>query len=206
MASTPDADDALDARLANRAERFQASKQPSFKKVNAYQVNNDSLEMRPAGASQPHGTIPNTPAMVSLISFLLGTMFAFSLVVFAQADLACLWAGHCDESGSVLTPRLGFFMGAWSAFHWGEFAVTAQWNREKVSVDCELPRCFSSREANTLALVDIAFLLDNGYQYHLAHGIALTEYLITTYLRPQWKSFPYISVLGSSMRSRLTSI
>jgi hypothetical protein len=23
-----------------------------------------------------------------------------------------------------------------SAFHWGEFAVTAGWNRQKASVDC----------------------------------------------------------------------
>jgi protein-S-isoprenylcysteine O-methyltransferase len=37
---------------------------------------------------------------------------------------------------SFATYQLGFFVASWSAFHWGEFAVTAGWNRQKVSVDC----------------------------------------------------------------------
>ena len=42
----------------------------------------------------------------------------------------------------------------------------------------------------------IAFLLDNGALYHVAHGFALTEYLISLYLRPSWKTYPYLSTSG----------
>lgn len=45
----------------------------------------------------------------------------------------------------------------------------------------------------------IAFLLDNGMLYHIAHGTALSEYLLSLYLRPSWKAFPYISVIGVSL-------
>jgi len=65
---------------------------------------------------------------------------------------------------------------SWSAFHWGEFAVTAGWNREKVSVD--------------------SFLLNNGRMYHMANGLALLEYLLVLYFRPSLKSFPYVSSIG----------
>jgi protein-S-isoprenylcysteine O-methyltransferase len=50
------------------------------------------------------------------------------MIVFFMGDFGgCWWA----------TPQLGFFIAAWSGFHWGEFAVTAGWNLEKCSVDCE---------------------------------------------------------------------
>lgn len=78
---------------------------------------------------QPRGFIPNTPLSVSLISFLLGSLFAFGLLLFATNGFGRYWWS---------TSQLGFFLAAWSAFHWGEFAVTAGWNREKCSVDCEL--------------------------------------------------------------------
>lgn len=74
------------------------------------------------------------------------------------------------------TRQLGFFLAAWSAFHWGEFAVTAGWNREKCSVD--------------------SFLLENGQIYHIAHGFAVTEYLLTIWFSPGLKSFPYITAIG----------
>ena len=76
---------------------------------------------------QPHGTIPNTPLAVSTISFCLGSVFAVGFSVFLGGGLSCFW---------FATYQLAFFVASWSAFHWGEFAVTAGWNREKVCVDC----------------------------------------------------------------------
>ncbi|KAK0490876.1 Isoprenylcysteine carboxyl methyltransferase family-domain-containing protein [Armillaria novae-zelandiae] len=99
---------------------------------------------------KPNGRIPNTPLAASTISFLLGSLFSLGVLTFAAA--------------------------AWSAFHWGEFAVTAGWNLEKCSVD--------------------SFLLDNGSMYHIAHGTALVEYFITLYFKPSWKSYPYVTTVG----------
>lgn len=116
---------------------------------------------------EPHGNIPNTPLAASTISFLLGAVFSLGTALFLCGGLAYpLWA----------TYQLGFFLAAWSTFHWSEFAVTAGWNREKCSVD--------------------SFLLDNGTTYHIANGSALVEYLITLYLVPSSKTFPYVSQFG----------
>jgi protein-S-isoprenylcysteine O-methyltransferase len=118
-------------------------------------------------SAQPHGSIPNTPLAVSTISFLLGTTFALGSLTFLCGGFYGLW---------FATYQVGFFVASWSAFHWGEFAVTAGWNRDKVSVD--------------------SFLLDNGRMYHVANGLALTEYLLVLYFRPSLKSFPHVSLLG----------
>ncbi|KAH8118319.1 ICMT-domain-containing protein [Phellopilus nigrolimitatus] len=130
--------------------------------------------MRPIGPSQPHGTIPNTPCAVSVISFLLGGVFFFSVLLFFS-KLGGL-AQTVQEGWWWATSQLGFFLAAWSAFHWAEFAVTAGWNREKCSID--------------------SFLLDNGMLYHIAHGTALTEYFLGLYFRPAWKAFPFVSIVG----------
>ncbi|KAJ7276505.1 Isoprenylcysteine carboxyl methyltransferase family-domain-containing protein [Mycena haematopus] len=114
------------------------------------------------------GRIPNTPLFASLISFLLGAVFALGLST-ALALGRPWWA----------TYQLGVFFAAWAAFHWGEYAVTAGWNLEKCSVD--------------------SFLLENGSTYHIAHGTAVAEYVLTLYLRPAWKAHPYISLLGITL-------
>lgn len=77
---------------------------------------------------EPRGSIPNTPLAASTISFLLGGAFALGFSHFLQGGFSSPWWA---------TYQLGFFVAAWSAFHWGEFAVTAGWNLEKCSVDCE---------------------------------------------------------------------
>lgn len=41
-----------------------------------------------------------------------------------------------------------------------------------------------------------AYLLENGSMYHIAHATALVEYIVTSYLFPQLKSYPYISQVG----------
>lgn len=43
----------------------------------------------------------------------------------------------------------------------------------------------------------VAFLLDNGSTYHIANGVALTEYLITLYFKPTIKSYPYMTSIGA---------
>ncbi|KAI0661056.1 protein-s-isoprenylcysteine O-methyltransferase [Cubamyces menziesii] len=118
-------------------------------------------------ALQPRGLIPNTPLSVAFLSFLLGSLFSVGVVLFVTNGYGQHWWS---------TTQLGFFIAAWSAFHWGEFAVTAGWNRDKCSVD--------------------SFLLENGALYHIAHSVALLEYLITLYFKPEWKQFPYISLVG----------
>ncbi|KAI0307287.1 ICMT-domain-containing protein, partial [Multifurca ochricompacta] len=122
--------------------------------------------------AQPHGNIPNTPLAISTISFLLGSTFALGLLAFFEG-------GSSFGSFWFSTYQLGFFLASWSAFHWGEFAVTAGWNRQKVSID--------------------SFLLNNGRMYHMANSLALTEYLLILYFRPSLKSFPYVSFLGVIM-------
>lgn len=92
-------------------------------------VQPNPLETVPVDAAhQPRGLIPNTPLSVSLVSFLLGSLFSFGLFLLVTYGYGRYW---------WTTYQLGFFLAVWSAFHWGEFAVTAGWNREKCSVDCE---------------------------------------------------------------------
>ncbi|EJF61178.1 protein-s-isoprenylcysteine O-methyltransferase [Dichomitus squalens] len=124
----------------------------------------------PDPAHQPRGLIPNTPLSVSLISFLLGSLFSFGLLLFVTNGYGLYWWA---------TYQLGFFLAIWSAFHWAEFAVTAGWNRDKCSVD--------------------SFLLENGAMYHVAHSVALIEYLLTLYFEPGYKQWPYVSLVGIAL-------
>lgn len=32
--------------------------------------------------------------------------------------------------------------------------------------------------------------------YHIANGVALTEYLLTLYFKRTWKAYPYVSLIG----------
>lgn len=34
--------------------------------------------------------------------------------------------------------------------------------------------------------------------YHVAHSVALTEYLITLYFKPEWKHHQYVTLAGES--------
>lgn len=78
-------------------------------------------------ANLPHGRIPNTPLAASMISFILGSVFIMGFLTFLNGGFGQWWS----------TYQLGFFVASWAAFHWGEFAVTAGWNFDKCSVDCE---------------------------------------------------------------------
>ena len=83
-----------------------------------------ALETTPrVDVKQPTARIPNTPLAASTVSFLLGSVFTFGALGFLTTPW---WMPY----------QLGFYLASWAAFHWGEFAVTAGWNREKCSIDC----------------------------------------------------------------------
>ncbi|KAF9451672.1 ICMT-domain-containing protein [Macrolepiota fuliginosa MF-IS2] len=120
-----------------------------------------------AEAADLRGGLPNTPFAVVTIAFVLGGIFYVSLLAFLVGGFERYWWS---------TNQLAFFFTAWSFFHWAEFAVTAGWNSEKCNVD--------------------SFLLNNGAMYHIAHATALSEYLITLYIKPETKAFAYVSQIG----------
>jgi hypothetical protein len=66
----------------------------------------------------------------------------------------------------------------------------------------------SGATQRTLLLIvnGLAFVLDNGALYHVANGSALLEYLLTLYFGPIFKTFPYISFIGSSLFSIFTRV
>lgn len=105
-----------------------------------------SLETQPTMLDLHKGRIPNTPLASATISFLLGSVFALAVhMLFVNLGLSAalfdlVKAGKVAR-GTIAFNRpfvqLSFFFVAWSAFHWGEFATTAGWNRARVTVDCK---------------------------------------------------------------------
>lgn len=47
-----------------------------------------------------------------------------------------------------------------------------------------------------LLTFSLAFLLENGALYHIAHSVALLEYLVTLYFKPELKRHAYVSLIG----------
>jgi protein-S-isoprenylcysteine O-methyltransferase len=169
--STPE--DGIEQRIKQREDQFR-----------------NGLETKPIASAIPHGNIPNTPLASSFIAFLLGSVFTLGSLLFLLGGIpGSFW----------LTYRLGFFVATWSLFHYLEFAVTAGWNREKCSVDCE---CHHLQQLTGLDVnPNLAYLLDNGAMYHIANGVALTEYILTSLWKPEAKSFAYVSEIGKSSLS-----
>lgn len=90
---------------------------------------NGGLETVPTSpAHRPHGDIPNTPLASATIAFLLGILFALGVPTRLLMREPTYW--WC-------TYPFAFFTSSWATFHYLEFATTAGWNREKLSVDCE---------------------------------------------------------------------
>lgn len=130
------------------------------------------------------GNLPNTPLSAATIAFSLGTVFCFGFSIFLGGLSAYWW----------MTYQLGFFVAAWAAFHFGEFAVTAGWNLEKCSVECK----WAWVTVYGFTDIYLAFLLDNGSMYHIANGSAILEYIVTLYLMPSFKTRYWVSVVGMS--------
>ncbi|CAE6416853.1 unnamed protein product [Rhizoctonia solani] len=159
--------------MANESPPAEAS-HPSFPRrtTNGFTMPDppptNPLETVPTQAHQlPHNNIPNTPLSVATVSAGLGIFFTLGAGLFISGGVAGSWWA---------TYQLGFFMAVWAFFHWAEFAVTAGWNREKLSVD--------------------SFLLDNGMTYHIAHAAALTEFFVTKFFWPNSKSRTAITIAG----------
>ncbi|KAF9076753.1 Isoprenylcysteine carboxyl methyltransferase family-domain-containing protein [Rhodocollybia butyracea] len=133
------------------------------------QLRHHALATVPSVDVRMAGNLPNTPLAAAIIAFLLGSVFCFGLAIFLGQISLYWWT----------TYQLGFFIAAWSAFHFGEFAVTAGWNLEKCSIE--------------------SFLLDNGSMYHIANSSAILEYLVTLYFVPYFKTRFWVSVVGMVM-------
>lgn len=147
------------------------------------QLQRHALSTVPSVNVRMSGNLPNTPLAAATIAFLLGSVFCFGLLTFLGGFSLWWWT----------TYQLGFFIAAWSAFHFGEFAVTAGWNLEKCSVECECHRQWHVKGALNIRL---AFLLDNGSMYHIANGSAVLEYIVTLYFIPSFKTRAWVSILG----------
>jgi hypothetical protein len=104
-----------------------------------------SLETQPTVHDLHRGRIPNTPLASATISFVLGSIFALAArALLLNLGLSAALFDFVKEgkvAGGTLAfnrplVQLSFFLVVWPAFHWGEFAVTAGWNRARATVDC----------------------------------------------------------------------
>ena len=145
--SSPPSVDASNPREAEPSSTPPAGTQ-SFERVSSSQLQSQlwSLETQPTVLDLRKGWIPNTPLASATISFLLGSIFALAVrALFVNLGLS---AALFDlvKTGKVAVGtiafnkplvQLSFFFMTWSVFHWGEFAITAGWNRPRVTVDCK---------------------------------------------------------------------
>jgi protein-S-isoprenylcysteine O-methyltransferase len=84
------------------------------------------------------GRFPNTPLAAATVAFVLGGVFFTGVSIFTAGGLPL---------STWKTYQLGFFVASWAAFHYGEFAVTAGWNRDRCNIDCESQPMSRSRLA-----------------------------------------------------------
>jgi len=73
-------------------------------------------------------------------------------------------------------PQFGVYLGAWAIFHMLEFVITARYNPTRLYAD--------------------SFLLQNGIGYHIAHGVAVLEFLAEAYFSPCLKVPNFLTILG----------
>ena len=176
----------FDSRLVSTTMTLSQPEAPEERIKQHENAHQHPLETKPVN-QMPPGRIPNTPIAASTISFLLGCMFACGMILFCSGGLQSHWWA---------TYQLGFFISAWSGFHWAEFAVTAGWNLEKCSVDCECTA--DTPSCDSLICRVLAFLLENGALYHIVNGLVVVEYLATLHIRPDLKANPKVTAIGWS--------
>lgn len=120
----------------------------SFERVSSSRSQSQlwSLETQPTVRDLHKGRIPNTPLASATISFLLGSIFALAVrALFVNLGLSAVLFDLVRTGKVALGTiafnnphvQLSFFFATWSAFHWGEFAITAGWNRARATVDCK---------------------------------------------------------------------
>ncbi|KAK0534300.1 farnesyl cysteine-carboxyl methyltransferase [Tilletia horrida] len=89
------------------------------------------------------------------------------------------WRQSCAlESASLpwARPQFGVYLGAWAVFHMLEFVITARYNPTRLYAD--------------------SFLLQNGIGYHIAHGVAVVEFLAEAHFFPCSKVLTPLTLLG----------
>ena len=147
--SSPPSVDASNPHEAEPSSTLPAGTR-SFERVSSSRLQSQSqlwsLETQPTVLDLHKGWIPNTPLASATISFLLGSVFALAVrALFVNLGLPAAFFDFVKAgkvaAGTIAFNRplvqLSFFFMTWSVFHWGEFAITAGWNRPRVSVDCE---------------------------------------------------------------------
>ncbi|KAF8305379.1 protein-s-isoprenylcysteine O-methyltransferase [Clavulina sp. PMI_390] len=137
-----------------------------------------ALETIPTDGSNPYRGqyIPNTPLGASTVSVILGIAFTLGTLLAMRGPAAFVSINGSANEG---WRALGFFIAAWAGFHWGEYAVAAGWNRTRCSVD--------------------SFLLENGVEYHIAHAVAITEFVLTMLFAPRFKQISYVTYAGIAL-------
>lgn len=174
------------------AHVFQTSSSPSSSGL--------SLEARHYKA---HNDIPNTILSVSIISTILGGILFTSFTLVGLSLSGCIKSSTSGaEWGTWARPQLGVYFGCMALFHLSEFWTTAGWNKDRLSVDGEslvyplfahclfCPQIYGRKElipySNLLfPLWTLAFLLNNGNGYILAHVVGLVEYFAWSYFWPR---------------------
>ncbi|KAL8284222.1 hypothetical protein RQP46_004971 [Phenoliferia psychrophenolica] len=133
--------------------------------------------------SYPLRSFASTPHNVACIAFLLGGLWSLGLAsavgVFSGKHL--IWSPAADAASlppqglvnALFSPFLGFYLASWAFFHLLEFVVTSMYNPGKLSVS--------------------SYLLDNGSQYHIAHALGITEFILEeAFLPAEWRKYKHL--------------
>lgn len=182
---------------ARMSEPIDSTNAPQNAQTSTSRKEVSSLETVPTAAVLHEAKFPpNTPLAASTTSFILGSIFSLTTwFVISHSGVASAIYQWDWQKIAFNQPLVQFslFFSAWSLFHWGEFAVTAGWNREKCSTSCE---SLFSRKCHDSDAHLVAFLLDNGREYHIAHAVALLEFTISAYFFPNSRRWSYITPIG----------
>lgn len=117
---------------------------------------------------------------IAITAFPLGILFGLVL-----PRTLSFFLGKLGTSASSATtawyahPQLSIYLLAWSIFHMLEFTVTASYNPTRLFSD--------------------SFLLNNGIHYHIAHIVALIEFVLTAYFYPASKSVSIFTFAGLAL-------
>jgi len=148
--------------------------------------------------SYPLTSFESTPHNVSAIGFALGIVFTLGLVLASGAlsHKSFLWGSQSVSSleapglvAALTNPVVGIYLTFWATFHMLEFQVTSIWNPGKLSVDCQYSSTrLSSSDRGLVAdwwFVDcLAYLINNGAAYPIAHAVGLIEHILETAFLP----------------------
>ncbi|CAD6891657.1 unnamed protein product [Tilletia controversa] len=136
----------------------------------------------------PH--LSNAALLIAFNAFGLGALAAWTLLPSLVALGRQLFEGsnaprlvpvslkQCASSDVSPWSRaqFGIYLGSWAIFHMLEFVITARYNPTRLYTD--------------------SFLLQNGVGYHIAHGVAVCEFVLEAYFFPCAKVPTALTILG----------